>query len=88
MKIILLLLCLWLTGCQTRFAAEEVHIEFGVTPIFQVTQDNTGINKKDDNTLVADDGKTTVQILLFKWVSTGKKIVLGVVRSNPPVVTP
>ena len=64
--------------------ASEAGVKFGITPLFAVQKDVTGI-KVDNQTIRAAKTDTVIQILTFQWTSYAKDVVLP----NPkPKATP
>jgi hypothetical protein len=64
------------SGCLNVKGVKEAHASFGITGIFRVEKNVTGIKSDESKSTVADTD-TTVQIGLFEWKSSAKGVVLG-----------
>lgn len=81
MKIISLIAAIAaLSGCShvPNGSASSAIVEFGIPSVWNIKKEVSGV-KVTNATIKADDTTTQVDILLFRWKSSAKDVIL----SNP-----
>lgn len=79
-RLFALLTVLILSGCVTKL--EEGHVKFGVTPIFSVRKDVTGLTVNSQRNAAVADTSTRINILNFEWESSAKGAVIRLPKED------